>query len=742
MHLAPLIIDLATILAVAAFMSFIFNKIKQPVVLGYILAGVIVGPHTPPITLITDTPGIQTWAELGVIFLMFTLGLEFSFRKLLSVGVTAGIAASFEVVFFLGVGYALGNAFGWSQMDSIFLGAMLSISSTTIIIKALDELKLKTHRFATLIFGILIVEDLMAIIMLVALTAVATTSNFSLVTFLETGLNLVLVVGGWFITGYFIVPKIMAYVGRKGNNEMLTLVSTGLCLLLVVLATRLGYSTALGAFIMGSILAETPIIHRIEGLMSPIKDLFGAIFFVSIGMLIDPRIMIEYWGIILILSAVTIGGKIFSTSMGSLAAGQSFKNSIQVGFGLAQIGEFSFIIASLGLTLKVTSEKLYPIGVGVSILTTFTTPYLIKYSHPVAEFLENLLPLGLKNNLERYATWAHRRNHKSKNSKDIQKLLLRWFANGIIVTLIFNLNTGLLASMFKINLDALNPFYRNLTWFVTLAVASPFIWAMVFTSKKNYLRIRKEKNLYQASVILALPVFTCIWIGLLCAQYFPIKYVISIMGVILLVVYFFLYKQLESYYRWFEKSFLKTFDPKAAAKSAHHEILTSLAPWDSHFVNIEVHPNAELVNKSLMESGVRNRFGINIVAIQRGQHTIVAPKPQEMILPKDTLVVLGTDVQLDALRPLLEIPIEVSAIYPSSANYRLKHISLKPGSSLVGLSIRESGIREKYHAMVIGIERDQSRIINPDTDLKLKALDTLWVVGEQVMLEGLISELT
>lgn len=742
MHLAPLIIDLATILAVAGIMSFIFNKIKQPVVLGYILAGVIVGPHTPPIMLIKDTPGVQTWAELGVVFLMFTLGLEFSFRKLLSVGVTAGIAAGFEVVFFLIVGYALGHAFGWSQMDSIFLGAMLSISSTTIIIKALDELNLKTHRFATLIFGILIVEDLMAIILLVALTAVATTSDFSIMTFLETGINLVLVVGGWFITGYFIVPRIMAYVGRKGNNEMLTLVATGMCLMLVVLATRLGYSSALGAFIMGSILAETAIIHRIEGLMSPIKDLFGAIFFVSIGLLIDPHVMFKYWDIILILSAVTIFGKIFSTSFGSLASGQSFKNSIQVGFGLAQIGEFSFIIASLGLTLKVTSEKLYPIAVGVSILTTFTTPYLIKYSNSAAEFLEKLLPPNMKRRMEQYATWAHRRSHKSKNSKDIQRLLLRWFANGIIVTLIFNLNTGLLVSMFKFDLDKLSPFYRNLSWIITLAVAAPFIWAMIFTSKKNYVRIRKDKNFYQASVILALPVFTCIWIGVLCVQYFPIKNVISIMGGILLVVYFFLYKQLESYYRWFEKSFLQNFDSKTKTKSSHQEILTSLAPWDSHLVNIEVHPNAELVNKSLIESAVRNRFGVNIVAIQRGQHTIVAPKPKEMILPKDTLVVLGTDVQLDALRPLLEVPVEVSNIYPSSANYRLKHINLKPGSSLVGLSIRESGIREKYHAMVVGIERDYSRIINPDTDLKLKSQDTLWVVGEQVMLEALINELT
>jgi CPA2 family monovalent cation:H+ antiporter-2 len=735
MHLAPLIVDLAMILAVAAIMSFVFQKIKQPVVLGYIVAGVIVGPHTPPIRLIKDIPGIQTWAELGIIFLMFTLGLEFSFRKLLSVGVTAVNAAVLEVLFFLIAGYAVGYFLGWSVMDSVFLGAMLSISSTTIIIKALDELKMKNHRFASLIFGILIVEDLIAILLLVALSAFAANAdNFSVITLFETSIDLVLVVGGWFITGYFLVPRIMAYVGKKGNNEMLTVVSIALCLSLVVLATNFGYSSALGAFIMGSILAETEIIHRIEGLMEPMKDLFGAIFFVSIGMLIDPVIMWEYKGVIALLCFITIFGKIISTSTGSLISGQSYKNSMQVGLGLAQIGEFSFIIAGLGTSLKATSEKLYPIGVGVSLITTFTTPYLIKYSAPIAEKLESWLPTKAQVAFARYNNWSEHRRAAPKKDRDTFKLIFRWLANGIIVSLIFNINAKVLAPYFQFN-----DFAQNLSWVLTFVCASPFIWAMVFTSRKNYLRIRKERNLLKAILVLSFPVMTSIWIGILSSQYFPWEYVISIIGAILLLIYFFLYKRLELYYRWFEKSFLETFQEK---KEKPQQMLTNLAPWDSHLVHIDVHPNAVLVNKSLLASGLRTRFGINVVAIQRGVQTIVAPKPHEIILPRDVLVVLGTDEQLDQARPELEIPDEIASAYPTSANYRLKHIKLPAHSSMVGKSIRESGFREKYHAMVVGIERNHNRFINPDTDMRMEANDIIWIVGEFKMLEALIAELT
>jgi CPA2 family monovalent cation:H+ antiporter-2 len=739
MHLPPLIFDLAIILAVAGIMSIIFQWLKQPVVLGYILAGVIVGPYTPPFELVKDIPGIQTWGELGVIFLMFTLGLEFSFRKLLNVGVTAGVTAGLEVIFFLLVGYGIGRGFGWSSMDSIFLGAMLSISSTTIIIKALDELKLKSHRFSSLIFGVLIVEDLFAILLLVGLTTIATSGNFSFMGLASAALNLAIVVGSWFITGYFLVPRLMSYIAKKGNNEMLTLVSIALCLSLVVLASHFGYSPALGSFIMGSILAETKVLHKIEDLMAPLRDLFGGIFFVSIGMLIDPKIMWEYKGTIGLLCLVTIFGKIFITSLGALISGQSFKNSVQVGFGLAQIGEFSFIIAGLGLALKATSNKLYPIGVAVSLVTTFTTPYLIKYSSAFADYVDRRLPWKLKKLMDRYVAWCEHRQVGGKKFKEIFELLSRWVMNGILVTLVFNLSFEYLLPVISSNLIELKNWDRHVTWLFAFIVSTPFLWGMVFTSRKNYLRIRKEKNTLKAIVVLLLPVLTSVWIGLLSVQHFRVKFILPITAVFLIVIYFALFKKLESYYRWLEKTFLSTFQEDGEETTPNK--LASLAPWDSHLVNVSVHPNASLVNSSLLKSNLRQRFGVNVVAIQRGMQTIVAPKPNELILPGDTLVVLGTDEQIDSARPELEIPANISTLFPDDTNYRLRHLKVNPDSGISGKTIRQSGIREKYHAMVVGVERSQKRIINPDTDLEIQSDDVIWVVGERTMLDQLFGDL-
>ena len=734
MHLDPLIVDLAIIIAVAGLMSFIFHKIHQPVVLGYILAGVIVGPFTPPITLITDIPTIHTIAELGVIFLMFTLGLEFSFRKLSSVGVTSTVAAGVQVIFFLVVGYGVGRLLGWSAMDSIFLGAMLSISSTTIVIKALEELKLKHHRFASLIFGVLIVEDLFAILLLVALTTIATTNSFSFLSLAAAAGNLGLVVGGWFLVGYFIVPRLVTYVGRNENNEMLTLVSSGLCLSLVVAASYFGYSAALGAFIMGSILAETVIIHRIETLMNPLRDLFGAIFFVSIGMLIDPKIMWDSKGVILLLSLITIVGKIFSTAAGALATGQTFKNSVQVGMGKAQIGEFSFIIATLGISLEAISSELYPIIVAVSLVTTFATPYLIKHSLPVAGKLEDLLPADLRLSLERYSHWCERRKSGAGKNKDLYVLVFKWVLNGIIVTLIFNFGLKSIAPRINFAFEDVSNWTRLLTWVITFLISSPFIWAMIFTSRKDYLRIRQERNLLKALIVLSFPILTSVWIAILSSKYFPLRLILPVTSVVILIIYFTLYRTLESYYKWFETTFLDTFKKKEASEAKENSF-KSLAPWDSHLVNIDVHPNSVLVNKTLQEAGLRNRFGINIVAIVRGMKTIIAPHPQDLILPRDLLVTLGTDEQLVPARAELETPHHSEPKFPVHSNYRLKQVQTTETSALVGQTIRQSGLRERYHVMVVGIERGAERIMNPDTDETILVNDILWVVGENSMLE-------
>lgn len=738
MHLDQLIIDLAIILSVAGIMTIIFQKIHQPVVLGYILAGLIVGPHTPPVKLIVDTPSIKTLAELGVIFLMFTLGLEFSFRKLLSVGITAGLAAGLEVAFFLGVGYGIGQVLGWSPMDSIFLGALLSISSTTIIIKALDELKLKSHRFAHLIFGILIVEDLFAILLLVGLTTIATShSTLSAFSLLTAILNLAMVVGSWFITGYFLVPRLMSYLSRRASNELVTIIAIALCLSLVVAASHFGYSPALGAFIMGSIIAETKIVHRIEGLMAPLKDVFGAIFFVSIGMLIDPMVIWSFKGTILILSAVTILGKIFITSVGSMLSGQTIKNSLQVGMGLAQIGEFSFIIASLGVALKVTSSNLYPIAVAVSLITTFTTPYLIKHSGLLSGKLEELLPMSFRHAVGRYVLWCEHKTSSPGKKKEYAKLIARWFANGIIVTFVFNFSLKKLTPFFQFR----EPWPLIITWVLAFLGSAPFIWGMVFTSKKNYLRIRQEKDFAKAVLIFSFPVLTAIWMTILTAKYFAFQHSLAINCIIIAVIYLVLFKRLENSYRWFEQAFLETFEKKEGGGHDPHHAMAGLAPWNSHLVNIPVHANADFVGLSLIETGIRSKFGINIVAIQRGAQSIVSPKSSERILPHDTLVVLGEDSQLEKVRPYLDVPKDISTRFSSSSNYTLKQFPLNERSPLLGVSIGASGINEKYQAIVVGIERGSKRTMNPEIHTTFTSNDIVWVVGEKTKLEQLVKEL-
>ena len=384
MHLYPLIQDLAVILGLSSVVSLICQRLRQPIVLGYLISGVIAGPYTPPFSLVLDITGIRIWAELGVIFLMFSLGLEFSFRKLLKVGITAAVTGPLEAFFMLGLGFGLGKLLGWNATNSIFLGAILSISSTTIIIKALDELKLKRERFAELVFGILIVEDLVGILILAGLSTLADKNGISGSALALASLKLIAVVGIWIFLGLFTIPRLTNRISRKASDETLTLVSLGLCLALVAFAAYLHYSAALGAFIMGALIAESDEPHRIEKLIEPIRNVFAAVFFVSIGMLLNPADVAKHWAMILLVTLVTIAGKLFSTTLGVRMTGHKLPGAIRVGFSLAQIGEFSFIIAGLGLTLGIMDPALYSIAVAVSVITTFTTPYLIRYSGTLA----------------------------------------------------------------------------------------------------------------------------------------------------------------------------------------------------------------------------------------------------------------------------------------------------------------------------------------------------------------------
>ncbi|MGH8493345.1 MAG: cation:proton antiporter [Moraxellaceae bacterium] len=481
-HAHAFLQDLAVIMLLAGVITVIFNRLKQPVVLGYIAAGMIAGPYTPPYSLVSDRATIEMLAELGVIFLLFSLGLEFSLRKLKKVGATAFIAALTEIVLMLWVGYEIGRAFGWGDMDSLFLGAMLAISSTTIIIKALDELGLKRERFAQLIFGVLIVEDILAIAILALLSGIAMTGNVSpgavMGTISKLGIFLVVAL----LLGLLLVPRLIGFVARSGSREMLLITVLGICFGFCLLVTKMGYSMALGAFVIGAIMAEAKEIRLIERIIEPLRDMFSAIFFVAIGMLVDPGVMIEYAWPIAVITFVVITGKILSCSIGTFAAGNDARTSLRVGMGLSQIGEFSFIIASLGLALGVISDFLYPVAVAVSAITTLTTPYLIRSADGTADLIKKVVPASWGRSLHLYSEWLGNIRPSGDNAiiaAMIKRILIHVLLNFCVVAAVFLAGAYLVRyTNISLWMDDLKPEWRaGIFWAACLMLALPFLVA-------------------------------------------------------------------------------------------------------------------------------------------------------------------------------------------------------------------------------------------------------------------------
>ena len=474
--------DLAIIMMIAGLISLLFHRLKQPVVLGYLLAGMIVGPHTPPMPLVTDVATIQTLAELGVVFLLFSLGLEFSLKRLKAVGLTAIVAAITEIVLMIWLGYQIGLAFGWSEMDALFLGAMLSISSTTIIVKALEELGLKRQRFAQLIFGVLIVEDILAIALIALLSGMAMTGEVSVAAVAGTlgKLGIFLVVA--LLAGLLLVPRLLELVARYKSREMLLITVLGLCFGFCLLVVEIGYSMALGAFVMGAIMAESRQIKQIETLVSPLRDMFSAIFFVTIGMLVDPAVISQYWQPILVVTVVVVLGKVVSCSVGTLVSGTDARTSLKVGMGLAQIGEFSFIIATLGLTLGVTSSFLYPIVVAVSVLTTLLTPYLIRASDPLADLARRYFPSSWHDSLSAYSAWLSSLGPSAEQAHMtaiIRRILVHVLLNFCVIAGIFLAGAFLLREAdFSDFLPQISPAWHNTAyWLMSLVLSVPFMVA-------------------------------------------------------------------------------------------------------------------------------------------------------------------------------------------------------------------------------------------------------------------------
>ncbi len=736
-HLPVLIADLGLILAAAGVTTLLFKKIKQPLVLGYILAGLLVGPHISFMPTVTDHESITIWAEIGVIFLLFSLGLEFSFKKLAKVGGSAGITAVIEVVFMLLIGYAAGQLMGWSNMDSIFLGGILSVSSTTIIIRAFEELGVKHKKFAGLVFGVLIVEDLVAILLLVLLSTLAVSQQFAgsemLISILKLGFFLII----WFLGGIFLIPTFLKRTKKLMNDETMLIVSLALCLVMVLLAVKVGFSPALGAFIMGSILAETTQAEKIEHLTKSVKDLFAAIFFVSVGMLIDPKILLDYAFPILVVTLATILGKLISSTFGALLSGQPLKTSVQAGMSLAQIGEFSFIIATLGLTLKVTSEFLYPIAVAASAITTFTTPYLIKVSEPFYNFLNRVLPQKWLDGISRYSSGT-----QGITTMSDWKTLLRGYAFNTIIHGAILTGIVLLASKY------LQPFVSEhlldgnngiiLSLIITLIIMLPFLYALAIRriERKAYSHLWLNKRYTRGPLIaiellrIALAIF---FVAFLMVQFYNTWIAISIALLLIVGGMFIFSRKLQSFYERMEHRFLYNLHARDE-ENKQPEIL----PWDSHLLELTVAPESELVGKSLVDLAMREKHGVNIALIERGKIMLPTPSRDERLYPNDKVLIIGTDDQLASVTPLFEGKVtEDSATFPKQ-DMSLQKVVITSKSPVFGQSIRSSGIREQTQGLVVGIERNGQRILNPDSNMVFENEDIVWIVGNNKRIPDLL----
>lgn len=678
MHHILFLQDLAVVMTVAALATILFRQFKQPVVLGYILAGMIIGPHTPPFQLVSDPKTIETLAELGVIFLMFALGLEFSLRKLKKVGGTAFIAASLEIILMVFAGYQLGKFFGWSEMDSIFLGAILSISSTTIIIKALEGLGKTKERFAELIFGILIVEDILAILMIALLSGFAVTGQFNAGDIGVTVVSLGAFLGVLLVVGLIAVPKLLNYVAKFKSNEMLLVTVIGLCFAVSLITVKLGYSVALGAFLIGAVIAEARQINKIEALMFPVRDLFSAVFFVSIGLLIDPALILKYSFPIAIITVVVVVGKVLSNSLGSFLAGNNTRTSLKIGMGLAQIGEFSFIIAALGLSLKVTSDFLYPIAVAVSALTTFFTPYLIKSSDGLASWLEKIAPASIRHTTTTYTEWVKGLGKKSENNpgrKVLRKVVMQISINLLLITAVFlaaiflNGRVSAFLEMFLWGIEVT----KAIVWFAAMIVCFPSLFAiwkkmqglgmiiaeLTITPTDDEAKTSTRKSVIANTIYIIGNTGLIAMVILLSSAILPSAKLLILSFVLISIAAFFLYRSSIKIYAAAQIAIKDTFEQKPDLPELSEKIHPLLEDVKLETVDIS---KSKVIGQMISELRLRSETGASIIGIERKGNNIVNPEAYEELEPGDKILLLGYPEQLeDAKKFLMDYTVPVKS---------------------------------------------------------------------------------
>lgn len=761
-HLPTIITDLSLILILASIFSVLCKILKQPVVLGYIVAGLLAGPHISLIPTV-QPENISTWADIGVIFLLFGMGLEFSFKKMMSIGKVGGKAMLFEVLTLSVFGFAIGRLMGWNFIDSMLLGGMLTMSSTAIIVKAFNDMGLQKEKFAGIVFGILVFEDLFAILLMVILSTFAVSRSFegSELAMMVARLGFFLVM--WFVCGIYLIPTLLKKIKKYLNSETLLLVAMGLCFLMVVLATKAGFSSALGAFIMGSILAETIELENIEKVIQPIKDFFGAIFFVSVGMMVDPQVLFDNFSTVIIIAAASIAGKMIFTTTGIRLAGESMKTAVQSGFSLAQMGEFSFIIASMGMSLGVTSASIYPIVIAVSVITTFTTPYTIKLALPAYHVLESVLPNSLTDKL-------NKREDKKAGEKESQwkQLLMSYFFNLAIFSAIC-LSVYFVSAAFLLPLCAT---FDNLDFghiifsFVSIIAMSPFLIGMVRNrGRQSFLFLSlwssHNNNRYFLTAMIGLRwVVAIVFLFMTIKLYWNISSVVIVVVALVVFAFIFQNKNLQKGYWKLEARFVKNFNQRQIEMRLNQNSKQegNMHELDNlHWIDKNLYVSTYLVqkggvveNKTLKELNLRKVYDIIIVAVTRNGKQINFPDGDFRLEVNDTLLALGQIQKLkNAQIDYKGIDLDYSKVI-NLHDFTLKqqadkHSSIKcmtfiigENSSWIDKNLYDAQLNRKTNCLVVGIERGDIPIPNPSSHVRFKKDDMVWVMGDDKSLYKLL----
>ena len=748
-ELPTLINDLALILIVASIVTLLFKKLKQPLVLGYVVAGFLVSPHMPYTMSVIDNSDIKTWADIGVMFLLFSLGLDFSFKKILKMGMSPIIAACTIIFFMMTLGIVVGHAFSWARMDCIFLGGMLAMSSTTIIYKALDDMGLRQQKFAGMVMSVLILEDILAIVMMVVLAAIAEGSSPDggemIGVVMKIGFFLVL----WFVVGIFLVPLFLRSMRKLMNGETLLIVALGLCCFMAVLSTKVGFSSAFGAFVMGSILAETIEAERIIKLVEPVKNLFGAIFFVSVGMLVDPNIIVAYAVPIMVLVLTILLGQAVFGTFGFMLGGQSLKSAMRCGFSMTQIGEFSFIIASLGLSLGVIGKFLYPVVVAVSVITTFLTPYMMKASVPCYNILERRLPKSWVKAMNNIALSHPAPAHGERRWR---RLLLQMTR----ITLIYSiLSSASIAVMFMFFLPFVRSIMPGMHWWAngicaltTVLFISPFLRAIVM--KKNH--SDEFKALWSESRLNHVPLIVTILVRIMVATAFVFyicNYLTRFTNALMISIAVAVVLLMMTSRRLKRRSIMmeRMFILNLRSRDIEDQVLGRKKPlYEGHLLDRNIHiGNFDVPEDSLWsgqrlnELKLRNRFGVMVSSILRGSHRINIPNGASEIFPGDRIQVIGSDDQLAAFGAAIGNELMADDPDIEKREMKLRQMVIDGKSVFVGKTLAESGIRDKYNCMVVGLEEGKENLSLIEPSRRFVKGDIIWIVGEESDLQTILN---